>query len=284
METRLVSILVRSHNDGAFVEATLKALFAQECGFPFEVVCCDDASTDATPSLIAAFPQARLLPRPEGEYRPGRRLNYMVGQARGDIVVFNNADAIPQSVHWLAALVAPLLDGTADAVYGNQIPRADAKWLVRKDYWRAFGDGKTAAKWHFFFSLATAAVWRKALLEEPFDETIRYSEDVEWAHRRPRRIVYAPEAVVEHSHNYTLAELRRRFYGEGYADAQIFGQRPSLVRELLSVARETFRDVGFLLRHPAGLSELPMAPVRRWIQKTYHWRGGRDYERDSKAR
>ena len=283
MASRLVSILVRSRNDGELATSTLKALFAQECDVPFEVVCCDDASTDDTPDRIAAFPQAKVLPRPDGEYRPGRRLNYMVGQCRGDIVVFNNADAVPQDTHWLAALIAPLLAGTADAVYGNQIPRPDAKWLVRKDYERAFGDGTVAAKWGFFFSLATSAVWRQSLLEEPFDEEIRYSEDVEWAHRRPRRIVYAPKAVVEHSHNYTLAELRRRFYGEGYADAQIFGRTPPLARELLSGAMETLRDFCFLLRHPAGLAELPMAPVRRWIQKYSHWKGGRAYERDRKG-
>ena len=280
MAPHLVSILVRSRNDGAFITATLKAILAQACEIPFEVLCCDDASTDDTAALIAAFPQVKILPRPDGEYRPGRRLNYMVGQCQGDIAVFNNADAIPQNVHWLSALIAPLLEGTADAIYGNQIPRADAKWLVRKDYARAFGDGKTAAKWGFFFSLATSAIWRKSLQDEPFDEEIRYSEDVEWAHRRPRRIAYVPEAVVEHSHNYTLAELKRRFYGEGYADAQIFGRRSSLARELLSGTLETLRDFGFLLRHPAGLAELPMAPVRRWSQRYYHWKGGRAYERD----
>lgn len=283
MESRLVSILVRSRNDGAFVAATLKAILAQDCEIPFEVLCCDDASTDETPALVASFPQVRRLPRPEGEYRPGRRLNYMVSQARGDIVVFNNADAIPQSTHWLAELIAPLLADTADAVYGNQVPRKDAKWLVRKDYARAFGDGKTAAQWDFFFSLATSAIRRKSLQEEPFDEEIRYSEDVEWAHRRKRRIAYAPKAVVEHSHNYTLSELKRRFYGEGYADAQIFGRTPTLAREMLSGAMETLRDFAYLVRHPAGLAELPMAPIRRWIQRYYHWKGGRAYERDKAA-
>ena len=283
MKPQLVSILMRSRNDGAFATATLKAIFAQECEIPFEVVCCDDASTDDTPARIAAFPQAKVLPRPAGEYRPGQRLNYMVSQCRGDIVVFNNADAVPQDTHWLSALIAPLLAGAADAVYGNQIPRPDAQWLVRKDYARAFGDGSIAAKWGFFFSLATSAIWRGDLLAEPFDEGIRYSEDVEWAHRRPRRIAYAPEAVVEHSHNYTLAELKRRFRGEGYADAQIFGRTPTLAREMLSGAMETLRDFAYLVRHPAGLAELPMAPIRRWIQRYYHWKGGRAYERDKAA-
>lgn len=281
--SRLVSILVRSGNDGAFIGATLRAIFAQESPLPFEVICCDDGSTDGTREIIASFSAATLLPRPEGEYIPGRRLNYMVSRCRGDIVVFNNADAVPLDRKWLANLISPLLEGRADAVYGNQLPRKDASYLVRKDNLRAFGDGRIAAKWRFFFSLATAAMRREDLLAHPFDENIRYSEDVEWAHRRNIRIVYAPDARVEHSHNYTLAELKRRFYGEGRADAEIFGTVPPLWRELASAFREVLRDAGFLLAHPAGLAELAVSPVRRFVQRYYHWKGGRDHVRSKPA-
>ena len=280
---RLVSILVRSGNDEKFIGATLRAIFDQHCPVPFEVLCCDDASTDRTPEIIASFPEVKLLPRPEGEYIPGKRLNYMVNACRGDIVVFNNADAVPQDPDWLGNLIAPLLEGRADAVYGNQLPRKDARYLVRKDNLRAFGDGKIAAKWRFFFSLATSAVWKKDLLEHPFDEKIRYSEDVEWAHRRQIRIVYAPDARVEHSHNYTIAQLKRRFFGEGRADAEIFGEAPPLWRELASAFKESLRDTWFLLTHPAGLLELPLSPVRRFVQRYYHWKGGRDYVRSRKV-
>lgn len=276
---RLVSILVRSRNDETFIGNTIQAVLDQKCPVPFQIICCDDASTDRTAEIIDSFPAVKRLPRPDGEYRPGRRLNYMIRHSDGDIIVFNNADAVPQNDQWLSELIAPILNGTADAVYGNQLPRKDADYLVRKDNLRAFGDGKTAAKWNFFFSLATSAAKKSDLTEHPFDENIRYSEDVEWAHRRPIRIAYAPAALVEHSHNYTLKQLKRRFYGEGFADAEIFGARPSLFRELLSAAAETARDLGFLLAHPRGLAELPGAPVRRLIQRYFHWKGTRDYVR-----
>ena len=276
---RLASILVRSRNDESFIGKTIQAILDQECSIPVQIVCCDDASADRTAEIIDSFPAVKRLPRPEGEYRPGRRLNYMIRHCDGDIIVFNNADAVPQNTRWLSELIAPLLNGTADAVYGNQLPRKDARYLVRKDNLRAFGDGKTAAGWHFFFSLATSAAKRSDLMAHPFNEDIRYSEDVEWAHRRPIRIAYAPAALVEHSHNYTLKQLKRRFYGEGFADAEIFGRRPSLFRELLSAGAETVRDFGFLLTRPRGLAELPGAPVRRLIQRYYHWKGAKDYVR-----
>lgn len=280
---RSVSILVRSRNDEKFIGRTLSSILSQKCSLPFQVVCCDDGSSDGTKKIIESFPEVKLLPRPEGEYRPGQRLNYMIRSCGGEIVVFNNADAIPLDDCWLKELVSPLLDGSADAVYANQLPRPDADFLVRKDSLRAFGDGKTAAKWRFFFSLASSAVRRKDLLENPFDESIRYSEDVEWAHRRSVRIVYASSARVEHSHNYTLKELKKRFYGEGFADGEIFGEKPSLLRELFSAGAETLRDFLFLLSHPKGLAELPLAPVRRLIQRCSHWKGVRDYVRTGKT-
>jgi len=280
---RLVSILVRSKNDEAFIGRTLSAIFGQECSLPFEVICCDDASTDRTPEIIASFPGARVLPRLEGEYRPGRVLNYMISRSRGDIIVFNNADAVPMGSFWLQVLISPLLENFADAVYGNQLPRPDAKYLVRKDNLRAFGDGSVAETWDFFFSLATSAARREDLVSDPFDEELRYSEDVEWAHRHRRRIVYSQDACVEHSHNYTLAELKRRFYGEGGADAVIFGKMPPLWRELASALMETLRDAAFLFSHPAGLAELPLSPVRRFVQRYYHWKGGHDHVRAERS-
>lgn len=282
VESPFASVLVRSHNDEAFIERTLDGIFAQNVTFPFEVVVCDDASTDRTREIAARFP-VRFFERPPGPYKPGRTLNALVRDARGDIVVFNNSDAVPLDDHWLDSLVKPLLDEPEKPtfVFANQLPRADAQALVRKDSERAFGDGKVQATWRFFFSLASSATRRRLLAETPFDEEIQYSEDVEWSWRNSRRaenpvrIVYCPDAHVEHSHNYTLGELAKRFKGEGAADRMIFGDNPSLVHELLGAARETLRDWMYLAKRPKDWLEVPSAPVRRLVQRISHWRGMR---------
>lgn len=284
METKppLVSVLVRAHNDEALIGRTLEGVFSQKTEFPFEVIVCDDASTDRTREVAARFP-VRFFERPEGPYKPGRTLNALVRAARGEIVVFNNSDAIPLDDDWLATLVKPLTENPRRSVFAfaNQLPRPNAQALVRKDSERAFGDGRIQATWRFFFSLVSSATRRRILLETPFDETIQYSEDVEWAWRNSRRavdpveIVYCPGAHVEHSHNYTLCELAKRFRGEGKADRIIFGGRPSLVRSVLSAVRETFRDWMYLVPRPHDWVEMPAAPVRRLVQRISHWRGAR---------
>ena len=280
-EVPKISVLVRSYNDAAFIGRTLKGVFSQSLA-PFEVIVCDDASSDGTRDIAAGFP-VRFVERPAGEYKPGRTLNALVREAKGEIVVFNNSDAVPCDRSWLAELVKPLVaePGKPAFAFANQLPRPDAQALVRKDSLRAFGDGKVQATWRFFFSLASSATWRRLLVETPFDEDIQYSEDVEWTWRNSRRekdpvrIVYCPDAHVEHSHNYTLGELARRFRGEGAADRAIFGDQPSLVRELSSAVRETLRDWAYLAPHPRDWAEIPAAPVRRLVQRLAHWRGSR---------
>lgn len=277
------SILVRARNDEALVGRTLEGIFAQEGAPPFEVVVCDDASTDRTRETAARFP-VRFVEPPPRPYMPGRTLNALVREARGDIIVFNNSDAVPVGRDWLRELLAPLLATPEKprAAFANQQPRADAGALVRKDHERAFGDGRVQATWRFFFSLASSATWKRLLLEAPFDETIRYSEDVEWAWRNSRRgrdpveIVYCPRARVEHSHNYTLRELAVRFRGEGASDRIIFGDRPPFARELAGAARETLRDWAWLARRTRDWREIPYAPARRLVQRLSHWRGTRN--------
>lgn len=276
------SILVRARNDEAIIGRTLEAIFAQEREVEMEVLVCDDGSTDRTHEIASRFP-VRFVEPPPGKYKPGRTLNSMVRAATGDMIVFNNSDALPLDTHWLSSLLAPLLASPESArfTFANQLPRPNAQALVRKDHERAFGDGKVQATWRFFFSLASSATWRKLLIETPFDEDIQYSEDVEWAWRNSRReqnkveIIYCPQARVEHSHNYTLAELHKRFKGEGAADHRIFGDSPSLIRVICSAVLETLRDFKYLALRPRYWHEIPVAPVRRIVQRISHWQGTR---------
>ncbi len=272
-----ISVLVRAKNDEVLIERTLKGIFSQPIK-PFEVVVCDDNSTDRTREVAARFP-VRFFAHPSGPYKPGKTLNALVADAKGDIVVFNNSDAVPLDERWLEELLKPLLSDRHVFAFANQMPRADAQALVRKDNERAFGDGKVQATWRFFFSLASSATWRQNLVEVPFDDKIQYSEDVEWAwnnsrrEKNPMKIVYCPASKVEHSHNYTIAELKRRFYGEGVADRVIYGDRPSLLHEILSAGHETLRDWAYLLPRPRSSGEAFVAPVRRIVQRISHWRG-----------
>ena len=263
---------MRSHNDIAYIRQTLEMLLAQELDEEVEIISCDDHSTDGTAQYLESIPQIRRIVPPEGKYVPGKTLNHMVSQAKGEYIVFNNSDAVPQHKEYLKNLIAPLKDPAVDCVFGNQIPRPDAYAVVRKDYERAFGDGSISKNWGRFFSLVSSGFRKADLAAKPFNEQIQYSEDSEWVNRNRAHIVYVPEAVVEHSHNYTLAQVKKRFFNEGVADTQM-GKKPiSLVHALRNVLAETLRDCIYLCKN-GKLSELCYAPVYRYVQKISYYRG-----------
>ena len=273
-----ISIVIRSHNDDRDLERTLEGVRRQRCSRSFEVISVDDGSTDRTGAILEACPELRRIDPPPGAYVPGRTLNAAVQACRGEVVVFNNADAVPLDDDWLERLTAPLFGNrTVAACYANQLPRADAAYLVRKDNLRAFGDGRIAAAWEFFFSLASAAARREELLKNPFSSTLPASEDIDWAVRAVRRggrLRYVPEARVEHSHDYDRKTLWTRFYREGYAAEKIFGTVPGWFASLGRAGMETLRDWVYLTLHPLGWQEIPEAPFRRLIQKFAFRRGG----------
>ncbi len=268
----MISVLMRSHNDILYIRKTVEALLTQEIDDVVEIISCDDHSTDGTAEYLAGIAQLRRIAPPEGRYVPGKTLNYMIAQAHGEFIVFNNGDAIPQHKEYLKNLVEPLKEKTVNCVFGNQIARKDAFAVVRKDYERAFGDGSNSCKWHKFFSLVSSGFRKEELIQHPFDETFQYSEDSQWVNRRDVNIIYVPDAIVEHSHNYTLQEVKKRFFNEGIADKQMGKKTPSFLRTLKTIIAETLRDWIYLLKNKA-VKEFFYAPVYRYVQKMSYYKG-----------
>ena len=270
----MISVLMRSHNDIAYIRKTVEALLAQETDDCVEIISCDDHSTDGTAEYLASIAELRRIEPPAGKYIPGKTLNYMISQAKGDIIVFNNSDAIPQNSEYLKNLTAYLKDEKVDCVFGNQIARKDAYMVVRKDYERAFGDGSVSSSWGNFFSLVSSGFRKSDLIAKPFNEQIQYSEDADWVKRYSAKVAYAADAVVEHSHNYTLKEVKKRFFNEGVADKQMGKIPMSFLHCVRSVTAETLRDWIYLVKKGA-FKELFYAPLYRYVQKVNYYRGNK---------
>jgi glycosyltransferase involved in cell wall biosynthesis len=285
----LVTIVMRSKNDILYIADTFDEILKQKFT-DFEILNFDSGSEDGTWEIIQKYnPDKSCQIRPE-DYVPGKVLNDAVNKAEGKIIVFNNSDCIPEDENWLEKLINPLLSPDADKISGvfcNQLARPDAFPLVRKDNMRAFGDGSIAATWGHFFSLASSAVLKKILLEYPFREDLQYSEDVDWSWRMKKlnyKAFYVSDAKVEHSHNYSLKELKKRFYNEGIAEGQIYAVKKTFWRGFVfSCLAEISRDIIYLLK-TGKILFLPSALVYRAIQRFSSWKGRRDYLANKKGR
>lgn len=280
-----VSVVMRSYNDIDTITNTLRELSNQTFQ-DFELWNHDSGSTDGTLDVIRRFNRDdRVVINDAKNYVPGRVLNHAVDLCNGSILVFLNSDATPTSHHWLAELVAPLLDFSADAVYGRQVARDDCRTLFEKDTERAFGNGKTSADWVHFFSMANSAAHKSTLQTFRFREDIQYSEDIEWSLRLKKAglsIKYIDEASAAHSHNYTLSQSYKRHFGEGKAEAEIFSGHEinfSFPRYyLLPLGMEILRDFFWSAKKLSFDGFVHAIPLRV-AQKTGRWNGMKQAKR-----
>jgi rhamnosyltransferase len=253
----------------------------------FETICVDSGSTDGTFEILQKYNPTILYQIKPEDYIPGLVLNNAIEKCNGEIIVFNNSDCIPQNNQWLEELIKPLLDETEDklvSTFGRQIPRPDAHELVKKDYNRAFGDGKISASWFHFFSLATSAIKTSSIREFPFDNDIQYSEDIEWSFRMKNKgfkINYVKDSIVEHSHNYKVREIFKRFKGEGKADAKIYRNNYKFFNMIKNIISETLRD--FVYLSVAGKYHLLFyCPLHRSLQRFGVYMGYREFLKQNK--
>jgi rhamnosyltransferase len=186
-------------------------------------------------------------------------------------------------------LVAALQDSKVAAVFGRQIPRPDCQAVFAHDYERCFGLNRESARWTHFFSMASSGIRRDIWSQRGFNERLQYSEDDEytrWCVGRGYQIVYVPDSVAIHSHNYTPTQARKRSYGEGKALAAVWPHSsmdwtwPRAV--LLGWANDARRDFRFCFRS-RRLSEWPNAIRIRWAQRQARFAGFRDGWREFRS-
>lgn len=257
-EREVVDVVVRCRNEMPFTERTLAALASQRAPRA-RVLFIDCDSTDGSRE-VAVSAGARVIDLAPEAYIPGKVLNAGMEMTQSEVVAFVNADAIPLDDGALGRLVAPLLgEGRVAATFGKQVARPDADPLTKVDYARAFGDRPVQTRRGAFFSMAASAIRRDVWEALPFDEKLRYSEDVDWTQRASALgwgVEYVPEAAFEHSHSYDLRAHLKRRSGEGKADKAIFRLgAPSVVKDLLRpLAGSIVRDARARVLSPSGVA------------------------------
>ena len=124
MTDPLVSIIMRSFNEGWALRETLPALRAQEYS-NWELIVIDSGSTDGSVEMVRAAQPRHFIHIQPHEYNPSRVMNQGMQLARSEFCIFLNADATPQGANWLRPLVTGLVDPQTAAVFGRQVPRPD---------------------------------------------------------------------------------------------------------------------------------------------------------------
>ena len=245
------SVIVAVYNGAATLRACLDSLLRLD--YPadrVELLCVDNASTDATPRLLADY-GSRLRVLCETTRGPAAARNRGLSVARGEVVAFTDADCAVDP-GWLRHLVTPLTDPSVGVVGGKILSRRPCNLI------EAFGErihDHARAMYEFSPPYAITMNWasRRTVLEQigRFNPTLLRSSDVDCSYRLVAagyRLVYAPAAIIYHRNERTPwglvhegyvhavhapaiealhAELRRRLRGQRTVVAPPAGSEPS---------------------------------------------------------
>jgi rhamnosyltransferase len=263
-----VSIVVPTRNGVATLPALIDAIRSQADESVRELIVVDSGSTDGTLDLVRAAADLVIEIAP-ARFNHGTTRNLGVARASGRFVVLTVQDARPLNRDWLTHLLAPLrLDDRVAGVFARQVPRPDAsavtcdqlsKWVASQATPRVMTlDAETFARLppierlsRCAFDNVSSAVRRSVWEALPFQAT-PIAEDLEWSRNvllSGYSIAYAPDAVVEHSHERsTRYELARTWVLHQQLQ-RLFGLRsvPSvgaLAQSVLSTVRAHRQLVG----------------------------------------
>ncbi|MGH3682929.1 MAG: glycosyltransferase family 2 protein [Natronosporangium sp.] len=116
-----LSILMPVYNEQAHVSEALKQTLAVDFPCDVELVVVDDGSRDGTAEQLRQIddPRVRVFTHQRNRGK-GAAIHTAAGQAEGDYLVILDAD-LEYDPQDLPKLLAPVLDGRAQVVYGNRV-------------------------------------------------------------------------------------------------------------------------------------------------------------------
>jgi len=233
-----VSVIVPTRNGGRYLERLFKTL-GEQTFRPVQILVVDSSSDDDTQNICKAS-GADFIQIDAKTFDHGGTRNLAASRAIGDVLVFMTQDALFKENRSLENLINPLENTTIAASYGKQIPIIDANPI--EVFARSFNypsvevvkgieDLPRLGIKTFFFSNAFSAIKKEAYTKVGgFPEKTIMDEDMFLAAKllqRGYKIAYQADAVVYHSHNYSLATQFKRYF-----DIGVFFNRNRWIRNL----------------------------------------------------
>ena len=133
MRRQTLSVLVPVWNERPTIEKLLNAVVAVDAGVDLEVLVADDGSTDGTREILSKIdlPGVTVIFMDENVGRGGV-IKHLWTRATGSIIVHQDAD-LEYDPQDYKQLVAPILSGEADVVYGSRFKGSieRMRWLNR---------------------------------------------------------------------------------------------------------------------------------------------------------
>jgi len=226
-----VSVIVPVYNGADTIGECLLAVANQD--YPrdrYEIVVVDNNSTDETAKAIRQFPVRYVLETAVQSSYAAR--NRGVGEARGEVLAFTDADCVPDR-QWLTRGVAACTQPGVGGVAGAVRPRTATTLAQRYAVQHEALSQDTAVRGNAYKPAAYTAnaFYRKEAVERVgrFDPSVKSGGDAELAWKVQEQlglsIALAPEAFVYHTHRAGVGELLRQRRNYGYGSVVNYAKR-----------------------------------------------------------
>ncbi len=222
------SVIIPAYNAEKVLPDCLKALKSQSTR-PLEVIIVDDGSKDSTSDVAKKFGAKVLRQKNKG---PASARNLGASKASGDILLFTDADCVPDK-DWMKEMMAPFRGKAMAGVQGAY--RTKQKQLLAKfsqaeieDRYRRMGKKGTID-----FIGTYSAGYRKDIFRKfgGFDESFPKAsgEDPELSFRmaeKGHRLVFNRKAIVYHIHPDSLIKYLKQKYERAYWRVLLYKKHP----------------------------------------------------------
>lgn len=267
-----IEVIIPTYNAARHWKALSTGIRAQSVK-PDRVIVIDSSSKDGTADMARGDGFEVLEITPQQFNHGGTRQMGAEYATQANILIYLTQDAAPFGVNAFANLVSAFAHAEIGAAYGRQLPREDASPIEAHGRHFSYAEEPVVRSWEsrqsmgfksIFFSNAFGAYRREALMSVGgFSSDVIFGEDtlvVARMHRAGWKTAYVADALVRHSHDYTIGEEFRRYF-----DIGVLHSRESWLNEQFGSAsgegrRFVLSELKYLLGH--GPQHIPSAMTR----------------------